>query len=136
MDVVLIRYHYYGIGIKEPSIYYQSVYSRCGLTRFSGTKVETEVNAFLLMYQIHFQRILDTVIAASFDEALIDVLIPSSMRDLPEGLTAELKSLTRQLPGWLVRSLEGIPSEIMNKKTQGCGALLASLAFIARPYCP
>ncbi|XP_067900272.1 DNA-binding protein RFX6-like isoform X2 [Heterodontus francisci] len=115
-----------------------------------------EVNTFLLMYQIHCQRILDTVIAASFDEvprlllhfwqglpnhlhsllsaelivdtvglydsilykALIDVLIPSSMKDLPEGLTAELKNFTRQLPGWLVYCLDGVPPEIKNKKAQ------------------
>ncbi|XP_038651363.1 DNA-binding protein RFX6-like [Scyliorhinus canicula] len=109
------KYHYYGIGIKETSIYYQSVYSGCGLTRFSGTKVKTEgtcrkyslsskigtllpdfpdaeslilsdelrheeVNTFLLMYQLHCQRILDMVIAASFDEVLgfITVLVVCS----------------------------------------------------------
>lgn len=31
--VFLDRYHYYGIGIKETSIYYHSVYSGKGLTR-------------------------------------------------------------------------------------------------------
>ncbi|ELT87881.1 hypothetical protein CAPTEDRAFT_108705, partial [Capitella teleta] len=36
------KYHYYGIGIKETSQYYQSVYNGKGLTRFSGAKVKTE----------------------------------------------------------------------------------------------
>lgn len=30
------RYHYYGIGIKESSAYYHSVYSGKGLTRYSS----------------------------------------------------------------------------------------------------
>uniref|UniRef100_A0A8B9CL18 Regulatory factor X6 n=1 Tax=Anser brachyrhynchus TaxID=132585 RepID=A0A8B9CL18_9AVES len=35
-------YHYYGIGIKESSAYYHSVYSGKGLTRFSGSKLKNE----------------------------------------------------------------------------------------------
>uniref|UniRef100_A0A3B3CWY3 Regulatory factor X, 6 n=1 Tax=Oryzias melastigma TaxID=30732 RepID=A0A3B3CWY3_ORYME len=38
----LHRYHYYGIGIKESSAYYHSVYSGKGLTRFSGSKLKNE----------------------------------------------------------------------------------------------
>ncbi|KAM9798241.1 DNA-binding protein RFX6 [Neosynchiropus ocellatus] len=36
------KYHYYGIGIKESSDYYHSVYSGKGLTRFSGSKLKNE----------------------------------------------------------------------------------------------
>uniref|UniRef100_A0A8C2WRH4 Regulatory factor X, 6 n=1 Tax=Cyclopterus lumpus TaxID=8103 RepID=A0A8C2WRH4_CYCLU len=36
------KYHYYGIGIKESSAYYHSVYSGKGLTRFSGSKLKNE----------------------------------------------------------------------------------------------
>ncbi|XP_029452303.1 DNA-binding protein RFX6 isoform X2 [Rhinatrema bivittatum] len=36
------KYHYYGIGIKESSAYYHSVYSGRGLTRFSGSKLKNE----------------------------------------------------------------------------------------------
>ncbi|XP_013886328.1 DNA-binding protein RFX6 [Austrofundulus limnaeus] len=36
------KYHYYGIGIKESSTYYHSVYSGKGLTRFSGSKLKNE----------------------------------------------------------------------------------------------
>ncbi|XP_065192427.1 transcription factor RFX4-like [Sycon ciliatum] len=35
------KYHYYGIGIKETSPYYNTVYSRKGLTRFSATSGNT-----------------------------------------------------------------------------------------------
>ncbi|KAI8784179.1 DNA-binding protein RFX6-like isoform X1 [Biomphalaria glabrata] len=36
------KYHYYGIGILESSVYYQSVYTGKGLTRFSSIKIKTE----------------------------------------------------------------------------------------------
>ncbi|KAL8573109.1 hypothetical protein ACOMHN_027369 [Nucella lapillus] len=36
------KYHYYGIGIRETSQYYHSVYSGKGLTRFSGSKFKSE----------------------------------------------------------------------------------------------
>eukprot|EP00058_Branchiostoma_floridae_P001682 XP_002587170.1 hypothetical protein BRAFLDRAFT_98859 [Branchiostoma floridae] len=42
ISATLRWYHYYGIGIKETSIYYHSVYSGRGLTRFSGIKIKTE----------------------------------------------------------------------------------------------
>ncbi|XP_022097820.1 DNA-binding protein RFX6-like, partial [Acanthaster planci] len=97
------KYHYYGIGIKKSSIYYHSVYSGKGLSRFSESKVKTEgsarkfslssksgtllpdfptagnlvipddissekVETFLLMYQTHCQRILDTIVSSNFEE--------------------------------------------------------------------
>ncbi|XP_072182085.1 DNA-binding protein RFX6-like [Diadema setosum] len=36
------KYHYYGIGIKETSAYYHTVYSTKGLTRFSGARLKNE----------------------------------------------------------------------------------------------
>nr|XP_054757618.1 DNA-binding protein RFX6-like [Lytechinus pictus] len=36
------KYHYYGIGIKESSAYYHTVYSTKGLTRFSGARLKSE----------------------------------------------------------------------------------------------
>ncbi|KAJ7406709.1 regulatory factor X6 [Willisornis vidua] len=41
-QLTLQWYHYYGIGIKESSAYYHSVYSGKGLTRFSGSKLKNE----------------------------------------------------------------------------------------------
>ncbi|XP_072016199.1 DNA-binding protein RFX6-like [Amphiura filiformis] len=36
------KYHYYGIGIRETSAYYHTVYSGKGLTRFSGARLNNE----------------------------------------------------------------------------------------------
>uniref|UniRef100_A0A3B4WTZ9 DNA-binding protein RFX6 n=1 Tax=Seriola lalandi dorsalis TaxID=1841481 RepID=A0A3B4WTZ9_SERLL len=44
-------YHYYGIGIKESSAYYHSVYSGKGLT-FSGSKLKNEQGGFTRKYSL------------------------------------------------------------------------------------
>ena len=36
----LARYHYYGMGIKESSVYYHSVYSGKGLTRYGYNVID------------------------------------------------------------------------------------------------
>lgn len=183
------KYHYYGIGIKETSIYYHSVYSGKGLTRFSGIKIKTEgsnrkfslssktgtllpefpnaenlilpenvdrdkMQTFIMMYRTHCQRILDTVISANFEEVqnfllhfwqgmpehlisllsldmvadivglcdsilykvVIDVLIPSTIQDLPDSLGSEIKIFIRRLTHWLTSSLEDVPNKLRDKK--------------------
>ncbi|OXB61944.1 hypothetical protein ASZ78_013989 [Callipepla squamata] len=62
------RYHYYGIGIKESSAYYHSVYSGKGLTRFSGSKLKNEVDTLIMMYKTHCQCVLDNAINGNFEE--------------------------------------------------------------------
>ncbi|XP_071515950.1 transcription factor RFX4-like isoform X2 [Panulirus ornatus] len=96
------RYHYYGIAIREGSIYYEVHYSKKGnsssdikkeadkqvalfpgrgklstvLPEFPSLKdvllpphvAPDKVATFVMMYRTHCQRILDTVIRASFDE--------------------------------------------------------------------
>ncbi|XP_077978702.1 DNA-binding protein RFX6-like [Glandiceps talaboti] len=194
------KYHYYGIGIKESSIYYHSVYSGRGLTRFSGTKVKTEgtsrkyslssktgtllpdfpdahnlilpdsapcdkVETFIMMYRTHCQRILDTVISANFDEVqnfllhfwqgmpehltqllkcdiivdivglcdtilykvLIDVLIPSTIQDLPDSLSAEIRMFAKRLPGWLTSSLDDVPEHLKSQKLEVMKTFIQSL---------
>ncbi|POI33015.1 hypothetical protein CIB84_003233, partial [Bambusicola thoracicus] len=61
-------YHYYGIGIKESSAYYHSVYSGKGLTRFSGSKLKNEVDTLIMMYKTHCQCVLDNAINGNFEE--------------------------------------------------------------------
>ena len=39
----LSRYHYYGLAIRETSIYYRSVYSKNGLTRYIHTYIRLPV---------------------------------------------------------------------------------------------
>ncbi|XP_078698214.1 DNA-binding protein RFX6-like [Branchiostoma floridae x Branchiostoma belcheri] len=194
------KYHYYGIGIKETSIYYHSVYSGRGLTRFSGIKIKTEgssrkyslssktgtllpdfpdsqnlvlpddvdrekVETFIMMYRTHCQRILDTVISANFDEVqnfllhfwqgmpehlvallqldvimdivglcdsilykvLIDILIPSTIQDLPESLSTEVRLFAKRLPGWVRNSMEDIPEKLKEKKLQVVRYFIKSL---------
>ncbi|XP_063600057.1 transcription factor RFX4-like [Penaeus indicus] len=96
------RYHYYGIAIREGSIYYEVNYSKKGIHSEGGQPIAGEVTeasltagklstvlpefpslkdvllpphvapdkvaTFVMMYRTHCQRILDTVIRASFDE--------------------------------------------------------------------
>ncbi|KAK2157358.1 hypothetical protein LSH36_193g10025 [Paralvinella palmiformis] len=185
------KYHYYGIGIKESSVYYHAVYTGKGLTRFSGTKVKTEgssrkfslsaktgtllpefpdvndivlptsldkdkVETFIMMYRTHCQRILDTIISANFDEVhnfllhfwqgmpehlvgllshdviadivslcdtilyrvLLDVLIPTTIQDLPESLCYQMKTFLSKLPTWMARSLDGIPETMTTRKRE------------------
>ncbi|XP_063399638.1 DNA-binding protein RFX6-like [Mytilus trossulus] len=194
------KYHYYGIGIKETSIYYHSVYAGKGLTRFSGVKIKTEgsnrkyslssktgtllpefpdasnlileegvdrdkLYTFILMYRTHCQRILDTVISANFDEVqnfllhfwqgmpehlldilkasmiadiiglcdsilykvMIDVLIPTTIQDLPESLAAELKMFVKKLPYWIENALEDSPEHLLNKKIEVTKGFIQSI---------
>ncbi|XP_069953089.1 transcription factor RFX4-like [Cherax quadricarinatus] len=63
------RYHYYGIAIREGSVYYEVHYSKKGnSSRDIKKESDKQVATFVMMYRTHCQRILDTVIRASFDE--------------------------------------------------------------------
>ncbi|KAK5622808.1 hypothetical protein CRENBAI_024605 [Crenichthys baileyi] len=60
------KYHYYGIGIKESSAYYHSVYSGKGLTRFSGSKLKNErQTSFLHLAQIARPALFDQAVVTS-----------------------------------------------------------------------
>ncbi|XP_025085503.1 DNA-binding protein RFX6-like [Pomacea canaliculata] len=194
------RYHYYGIGIKQTSVYYQSVYSGRGLTRFSGVKIKTEgsnrkyslssktgtllpefpevdnlilpedvcpekMKTLLMMYRTHCQRILDTVISANFDEVqnlllhfwqgmpghltqllhsdilcaivalcdsilykvLADILVPPSIQDIPDSLSAEIKLFTRKLPCWISAALDSVPDSIRQRKIESAKGFIQSV---------
>ncbi|KAF1563381.1 DNA-binding protein RFX6, partial [Eudyptes chrysocome] len=92
------KYHYYGIGIKESSAYYHSVYSGKGLTRYSnggftrkyslssktgtllpefpsaqhlllqGCISKDKVDTLIMMYKTHCQCVLDNAINGNFEE--------------------------------------------------------------------
>jgi len=196
------KYHYYGIGIKESSAYYHSVYSRKGLTRFSGSKVKNEgsfsvrkyslssktgtllpdfpnprllelpekislekVETFVVMYKTHCQCILDTAINANFDEiknfllhfwqgmpdhllplmntevvadvicvcdsilykVLMDVLVPSAMQDVPEGLLADIRTFARHLESWVLAATVELPDYLKMGKIQAVRRFVQSL---------
>lgn len=196
------KYHYYGIGIKESSAYYHSVYSGKGLTRFSGSKVKNEgsfsvrkyslssktgtllpdfpnprllelpekislekVETFVVMYKTHCQCILDTAINANFDEiknfllhfwqgmpdhllplmntevvadvicvcdsilykVLMDVLVPSTMQDVPEGLLADIRTFARHLESWVIAATVELPDYLKMGKIQAVRRFVQSL---------
>uniref|UniRef100_A0A8C4EID0 DNA-binding protein RFX6 n=1 Tax=Dicentrarchus labrax TaxID=13489 RepID=A0A8C4EID0_DICLA len=84
------KYHYYGIGIKESSAYYHSVYSGKGFTRkyslssktgtllpdfpnaqhllLQGNISREKVDTLIMMYKTHCQCILDNAINVNFEE--------------------------------------------------------------------
>ncbi|KAK0060349.1 DNA-binding protein RFX6, partial [Biomphalaria pfeifferi] len=185
-------YHYYGIGIKETSQYYHSVYSGKGLTRFSGCKLKNEggftrkyslssktgtllpdfpnakflilpnclprekVETLIMMYKTHCQCILDTAINGNFEEiqnfllhfwqglpehllslvendvivdilcvcdsilykVLTDVLIPSTMQEMPEILLCSIRNFAKHWESWVSSALENLPDRLLEQKLQ------------------
>ncbi|CAC5368767.1 RFX6 [Mytilus coruscus] len=184
------KYHYYGIGIRETSQYYHSVYTGKGLTRFSGCKLKNEggftrkytlssktgtllpefpnaqylilplsiprekVETFIMMYKTHCQCILDTAINANFEEiqnfllhfwqglpehlfplvenqvivdvicvcdnilykVLTEVLIPSTMQEMPETLLCDIRNFAKHWENWVATSLENLPEKLSEHK--------------------
>ncbi|XP_038053265.1 DNA-binding protein RFX6-like isoform X2 [Patiria miniata] len=184
------KYHYYGIGIKETSAYYHSVYSGKGLTRFSGARLNNEggftrkyslasktgtllpefpsaaslvlpysipkekVETLLMMYKTHCQCILDTIINSNFEEiqnfllhfwqgmpdhllplldssviidmicicdsilykTTVEILIPATMQEMPEGLLADIRNFAKHWEQWLCSSLEHLPEAVSQSK--------------------
>ncbi|NP_001189351.1 regulatory factor X6 L homeolog [Xenopus laevis] len=210
------KYHYYGIGIKESSAYYHSVYSGKGLTRFSGSKLKSEggftrkyslssktgtllpefpsaqhlvlqggiskekVDTLIMMYKTHCQCVLDNAINGNFEEiqhfllhfwqgmpdhllplldnpiitdifcvcdsilykVLTEVLIPSTMQEMPESLLADIRNFAKHWEQWVISSLENLPESLSEKKLPIARRFVSSLkrqtsflhlAQIARP---
>ncbi|ESO91692.1 hypothetical protein LOTGIDRAFT_122187, partial [Lottia gigantea] len=184
------KYHYYGIGIRETSQYYHSVYSGKGLTRFSGAKLKNEggftrkyslssktgtllpdfpnaeflilpltlsrekIETFIMMYKTHCQCILDTAINSNFEEiqnfllhfwqglpehllplvdndvvidiicvcdsilykVLTEVLIPSTMQEMPETLLCDIRNFAKHWESWISSALENLPEQLSDAK--------------------
>ncbi|BFZ05272.1 hypothetical protein BsWGS_08311 [Bradybaena similaris] len=184
------KYHYYGIGIRETSQYYHSVYSGKGLTRFSGCKLKNEggftrkyslnsktgtllpdfpnarflilpssvprdkAETLIMMYKTHCQCILDTAINGSFEEiqnfllhfwqglpehllslvendvivdifcvcdsilykVLTDVLVPSTMQEMPETLLCDIRNFAKHWESWVASTLENLPQNLLERK--------------------
>ncbi|WAR06205.1 RFX4-like protein [Mya arenaria] len=102
------KYHYYGVGVRETSLYYEVGYSAKGIVAYSprsklGTLLpefpeikdiklpsnvaEEKVLTFLMMYRTHCQRILDTVIRANFDE------VQSFLLHFWQGMPSHIKTI-------------------------------------------
>ncbi|NWR74933.1 RFX6 protein, partial [Centropus unirufus] len=213
------KYHYYGIGIKESSAYYHSVYSGKGLTScfnvpvfslpfqggftrkyslssktgtllpefpsaqhllLQGCISKDKVDTLIMMYKTHCQCVLDNAINGNFEEiqhfllhfwqgmpdhllpllenpiivdifcvcdsilykVLTDVLIPSTMQEMPESLLADIRNFAKNWEQWVVSSLENLPENLTDKKLPIARRFVSSLkrqtsflhlAQIARP---
>jgi regulatory factor X 4 len=184
------KYHYYGIAIKESSPYYNAVYTRRGITRFSiqgtilnlkkeatqfyspnskcGTllpefpsiksamKYSDKLETFTMMYKTHCQRIVDTICRTNFEDVqeflvhfwqgmpahllsvlscqatidfvtvcdfevyqtLLDVLVPSTLQPMSDGLMAEILQFGDHLIEWLSQALSTLPSQLGIRKWQ------------------
>ncbi|XP_064113632.1 transcription factor RFX4-like [Macrobrachium nipponense] len=144
------RYHYYGIAIREGSIYYEIHYSKKGnssgeikkesvkqMALFPGRgKLSTvlpefpslkdillpphvapdKVATFVMMYRTHCQRILDTVIRASFDE------IQSFLVHFWQGMPPHLVSI---LGSNVLVNLVGVCDSILYRAV--CSVLMPSV---------
>nr|XP_006815685.1 PREDICTED: DNA-binding protein RFX6-like [Saccoglossus kowalevskii] len=82
------KYHYYGIGIKETSAYYHSVYSGKGLTRFSGARLKNE-GGFSRKYSLSSKT---GTLLPEFPSAQLLVLPLSILRDKVETLLMMYKT--------------------------------------------
>ncbi|XP_046859039.1 transcription factor RFX4-like [Xenia sp. Carnegie-2017] len=185
------KYHYYGISIKESSVYYHSVYSgntssrgsffaerkkrnsstfssdketRNTLPKFpnaadmilkDGLSVD-KVDTFIVMYRTHCQRLLDSVMNANFNEVhklllhfwggmpthmaqvlqsdavvdviivcdsllyriLTDILVPSSVLDIPESFLVEIQDFAENFVVSLLSCLENVSVILRSKKLQ------------------
>ncbi|KAK6189745.1 hypothetical protein SNE40_001742 [Patella caerulea] len=98
-----------------------------------------EVESFLLHFwqgmPDHLISLLDTSIISDvialcdsiLYKVLIDVLIPSTIQDMPESLGAEIESFIKHLPMWLEISLEDTPCHIQTVKLQVSRSFIQSV---------
>ncbi|CAG2213287.1 RFX6 [Mytilus edulis] len=60
-------------------------------------------------------------------KVMIDVLIPTTIQDLPESLAAELKMFVKKLPYWIEIALEDSPEHLLNKKIEVTKGFIQSI---------
>ncbi|XP_016118455.1 DNA-binding protein RFX6-like, partial [Sinocyclocheilus grahami] len=141
------KYHYYGVGIKESSAYYHSVYSGKGLTRFSGSKLKNE-GGFTRKYSLSSKT---GTLLPEFPSAQHLVLQESVSKDKVDTLIMMYKThcqcildnaINVNFEEWMVSSLENLPEILSDKKLPIARRFVSSLkrqtsflhlAQIARP---
>uniref|UniRef100_A0A8C1GCM2 DNA-binding protein RFX6 n=1 Tax=Cyprinus carpio TaxID=7962 RepID=A0A8C1GCM2_CYPCA len=101
------KYHYYGIGIKESSAYYHSVYTGKGLTRFSGSKLKNE-GGFTRKYSLSSKT---GTLLPEFPSAQHLVLQESVSKD------KRLKNINQshlfQIQNFLLHFWQGMPEHLL-----------------------
>nr|XP_054772895.1 DNA-binding protein RFX6-like [Lytechinus pictus] len=144
------KYHYYGIGIKRSSIYYHSVYSGPGLTRFSEKKPKMEgsnkkfslssktgtllpeypdAHNLVLPPEVPCEKVeIFILMYRTHSQRLLDVIVSNNFDEKQHHcLQNEIRLFARKLPVWLEMSLDQIPGEVRKKKMKVVGTFVQSL---------
>ncbi|XP_029943228.1 DNA-binding protein RFX6 [Salarias fasciatus] len=119
------KYHYYGIGIKESSAYYHSVYSGKGLTRFSGSKLKNEGNeqgGFTRKYSLSsktgtllpdFPTAQHLVLQGTTAQHLVDTLIMMYKTHCQCVLDNAINANFQEIQNFLLHFWQGMPDHLL-----------------------
>lgn len=115
------KYHYYGIGIKESSAYYHSVYSGKGLTRFSGSKLKNE-GGFTRKYSLSsktgtllpdFPSAQHLVLQGSLSKDKVDTLIMMYKTHCQCILDNAINGNFEEIQNFLLHFWQGMPDHLL-----------------------
>ncbi|KAJ7341872.1 hypothetical protein JRQ81_007507 [Phrynocephalus forsythii] len=115
------KYHYYGIGIKESSAYYHSVYSGKGLTRFSGSKMKNE-GGFTRKYSLssktgtllpEFPSAQHLVLDRSLSKDKVDTLIMMYKTHCQCVLDNAINGNFEEIQHFLLHFWQGMPDHLL-----------------------
>ncbi|XP_069829781.1 DNA-binding protein RFX6 [Dendropsophus ebraccatus] len=115
------KYHYYGIGIKESSAYYHSVYSGKGLTRFSGSKLKSE-GGFTRKYSLNsktgtllpeFPSAQHLVLQGSLSKEKVDTLIMMYKTHCQCVLDNAINGNFEEIQHFLLHFWQGMPDHLL-----------------------
>nr|XP_055043022.1 DNA-binding protein RFX6 isoform X1 [Misgurnus anguillicaudatus] len=116
------KYHYYGIGIKESSAYYHSVYSGKGLTRFSGSKLKNE-GGFTRKYSLssktgtllpEFPSAQHLVLHESVSKEKVDTLIMMYKTHCQCILDNAINVNFEEIQNFLLHFWQGMPEHLLS----------------------
>uniref|UniRef100_A0A6Q2ZAP7 DNA-binding protein RFX6 n=1 Tax=Esox lucius TaxID=8010 RepID=A0A6Q2ZAP7_ESOLU len=116
------KYHYYGIGIRESSAYYHSVYSGKGLTRFSGSKLKNE-GGFTRKYSLssktgtllpEFPSAQHLVIQGSVSKEKVDTLIMMYKTHCQCILDNAINVNFEEIQNFLLHFWQGMPDHLLS----------------------
>ncbi|XP_006626386.2 DNA-binding protein RFX6 isoform X1 [Lepisosteus oculatus] len=115
------KYHYYGIGIKESSAYYHSVYSGKGLTRFSGSKLKNE-GGFTRKYSLssktgtllpEFPSAQHLLLQGSISKEKVDTLIMMYKTHCQCILDNAINGNFEEIQNFLLHFWQGMPDHLL-----------------------
>ncbi|XP_071956049.1 DNA-binding protein RFX6-like [Antedon mediterranea] len=115
------KYHYYGIGIKETSAYYHSVYSGKGLTRFSGARLKSE-GGFSRKYSLasktgtllpDFPSVDDMILEAEIERDKLQTLLMMYKTHCQCILDTIINNNIEEIPIFLLHFWQGMPDHLL-----------------------